>query len=98
MTTLEITQMIIGILVSIGTFLGLSAAGVRWLVKHYLAELKPNGGGSLKDKINKVELEQASLKERLDEADIVRRNMDKKLDRLYDLMITYVASKNDNNK
>lgn len=97
MTSLEITQMIIGILVSIGTFIGLSAAGVKWLVKHYFAELKPNGGGSLKDKVNKVEAEQIVLKERLDEADIVRRNMDKKLDRLYDLMITYVASKNDHN-
>jgi len=25
------------------------AVGVRWLVKHYLNELKPNGGSSLKD-------------------------------------------------
>jgi hypothetical protein len=28
---------------------------VRWLVKHYLAELKPNGGGSIKDKVNTLE-------------------------------------------
>lgn len=28
---------------------------VRWLVKHYLAELKPNGGGSIKDKVNSLE-------------------------------------------
>ena len=28
---------------------------VRWLVKHYLAELKPNGGSSLKDKVNSLE-------------------------------------------
>jgi hypothetical protein len=26
---------------------------VRWLVKHYLAELKPNGGGSVKDQVNR---------------------------------------------
>ena len=25
---------------------------VRWLVKHYLAELKPNGGGSMRDAVN----------------------------------------------
>jgi hypothetical protein len=28
---------------------------VRWLVKHYLNELKPNGGGSIKDKVNSLE-------------------------------------------
>ena len=25
---------------------------VRWLVKHYLAELKPNGGSSMRDSVN----------------------------------------------
>lgn len=28
---------------------------VRWLVKHYLAELKPNSGSSLKDSVNRLE-------------------------------------------
>lgn len=28
---------------------------VKWLVKHYLAELKPNGGGSVKDQVNRLE-------------------------------------------
>ena len=28
---------------------------VRWLVKHYLAELKPNGGSSLKDSVIRLE-------------------------------------------
>ena len=32
-----------------------AASGVRWLVKHYLAELKPNGGGSVKDQVNRLE-------------------------------------------
>ena len=27
----------------------------RWLVKHYLSELKPNGGGSVKDQVNRLE-------------------------------------------
>lgn len=31
------------------------ASLVRWLVKHYLYELKPNGGSSLKDKVNSLE-------------------------------------------
>jgi hypothetical protein len=28
---------------------------VKWLVKHYLSELKPNGGGSVKDQVNRLE-------------------------------------------
>ena len=31
------------------------AGGIRWLVKHYLYELKPNGGGSLKDSVKRLE-------------------------------------------
>ena len=30
-------------------------AGFRWLVKHYLAELKPNGGSSMNDRLTKLE-------------------------------------------
>jgi hypothetical protein len=28
---------------------------IRWLVKHYLAELKPNGGSSLRDQVTRLE-------------------------------------------
>ena len=28
---------------------------IRWMVKHYLAELKPNGGSSVSDRLNRVE-------------------------------------------
>jgi len=28
---------------------------VKWLVKHYLSELKPNGGASMSDKLNRLE-------------------------------------------
>lgn len=31
------------------------AGSVKWLVKHYLSELKPNGGSSLKDQVNRLE-------------------------------------------
>jgi hypothetical protein len=41
--------------VAIMTLLGGFSAAVRWLVKHYLAELKPNGGGSVKDQVNRLE-------------------------------------------
>jgi hypothetical protein len=35
----------------IGSFIG----SVRWLVKHYLVELKPNGGSSMNDRITRLE-------------------------------------------
>jgi len=41
--------------VSITTLIGSVAIGVRHLVKHYLSELRPNGGSSVKDKINLLE-------------------------------------------
>lgn len=41
--------------VSVTTLLGALAVGVRHLVKHYLSELKPNGGSSLKDKVDKLD-------------------------------------------
>ena len=31
------------------------AGSVRWLVKHYLSELKPNGGASMADRLSGVE-------------------------------------------
>lgn len=44
-----------GLAVAVMTLLGGFSAAVRWLVKHYLAELKPNGGGSVKDQVNRLE-------------------------------------------
>ena len=89
--------MIIGILVSVGTFIGLSAAGVRWLVKHYFNdikhELKPNGGSSLKDQVNRMERQHQEFKNRLDEADQMRRESNKKIDKMYDLLLDYIANK-----
>jgi len=41
--------------VSIVTLVSVLAMGVKHLTKHYLSELKPNGGSSLKDKVNKLE-------------------------------------------
>ena len=43
------------LLVSIMTIIAGFTAGVRWLVKHYLYELRPNGGGSVKDQVNRLE-------------------------------------------
>ena len=36
----------------IGSFIG----SVKWLVKHYLSELKNNGGSSIKDQVDRLEV------------------------------------------
>lgn len=41
--------------VSLFTLVAGFAALVRWMVKHYLYELKPNGGSSLKDTVDKLD-------------------------------------------
>ena len=43
------------IAVAIITVLGGVAAYVQFMIKHYLAELKPNGGNSIKDQVNRLE-------------------------------------------
>lgn len=43
------------IVVALITIFGAHAALVKFLTKHYLSELKPNGGNSLKDKVNQLE-------------------------------------------
>ena len=37
------------------------------LVKDYLSELKPNGGGSIKDKVNDIDRRQQKLESRVDQ-------------------------------
>jgi hypothetical protein len=41
--------------VAVCTIVGGFAAAVRWMVKHYLNELKPNSGSSLRDSVNRLE-------------------------------------------
>lgn len=41
--------------VAVVTLLGGLAAYTQFMIKHYLSELKPNGGGSIKDQVNRLE-------------------------------------------
>ena len=47
--------------VAITTLIGTLAVAVRHLVKHYLSELRPNGGSSVKDQVNRLEQKVDSL-------------------------------------
>jgi len=39
--------------------------GIKFLVKHYLSELKPNSGSSLKDSVNRLEVKADKLHDML---------------------------------
>ena len=41
--------------VAVMTIFGGFVGAVKWMVKHYLNELKPNGGSSIKDSIKRLE-------------------------------------------
>lgn len=47
----DYTTLTVAVMTIIGGFIG----AVRWLVKHYLNELKPNGGSSVKDSVARLE-------------------------------------------
>lgn len=44
-----------GLAVSLVTIASAFFMAIKWLVKHYLNELKPNSGSSLKDSVNRLE-------------------------------------------
>lgn len=44
-----------GLALAVSTLVGSFALMVRWMVNHYLEELKPNGGSSVKDQVNRLE-------------------------------------------
>jgi len=54
------------LIVSLVTIVAAFAASVRWLVKHYLSELKTNGGSSLRDQVNRLEVRVDTIIEMLD--------------------------------
>jgi hypothetical protein len=50
MSPTDWTGVVVAALTVIGSFIG----AVKWLVKHYLAELKPNSGSSMRDEISEL--------------------------------------------
>jgi len=57
----------VAIAVGVCSLIGSLAIGVRHLVKYYLAELKPNGGSSIKDKVAHIDNKIDKLEARVDD-------------------------------
>ena len=53
--------------ISICTLVGTFALMIKWLVKHYLIELKANGGSSMRDSVNVNSQRLERLELRVDE-------------------------------
>ena len=45
----------VAIAVGVSTLLTSFLLALRWVIKAYLAELRPNGGSSMKDQLNRLE-------------------------------------------
>jgi hypothetical protein len=91
MTFADIAGLILTIL-SITTILGV---GIRWIIRNYLREvlheLKPNGGSSIKDQVNRLELEVQKINTQQIDADKLRKEMNKKIDHMYDVLLDYIS-------
>jgi hypothetical protein len=52
--------------VAVVTVISAFVASIRWMVKHYLSELKTNGGSSLRDQVNRLEVRVDTIIDMLD--------------------------------
>jgi uncharacterized protein Yka (UPF0111/DUF47 family) len=75
MTPNEYTALILAFI----SILGSLAIAVRFLVKYYLVELRPNSGSSIKDRVGEIEKKIDKLESRVDQ--IYTLLMDKKTKR-----------------
>jgi hypothetical protein len=83
------------------SIIGVVAAMIRWLVKHYLdemkAEFKPNGGSSLKDQVNRLEAEHQKLFEKFEKAEDQamkdHKDLANKIDKVYSTIINILKDK-----
>jgi len=57
----------VAIAVGLSALLTSLLLALRWVIKSYLAELKPNGGSSLYDTISRLELQSSRLEKRVDD-------------------------------
>ena len=79
------------LILSILSIIAVIAGGIKWLVKHYLSELKPNSGTSMKDQISR--LETALEDQRIDSIGS-RDRQEKKLDDMYKILLDHLAKFN----
>ena len=80
MSVLDTTALI----VSICTIVAFATGSIKWLVKHYLQELRPNGGSSLKDQITRLENQDKYAAED-------RKELHRKIDQMFEVLLDHIA-------
>lgn len=64
------TALIVEILIGIVTIVSFAVISIKWLTKHYFdeikAEFKPNGGSSLRDQVDRLEVNNSRLEKKID--------------------------------
>jgi Asp/Glu/hydantoin racemase len=75
---MSMLESLVAVTVGIISILGSLVFVIRHLVKHYFAELKPNGGSSIKDQVNRLEKQHEKL--------------DSKVDKIYDILLGQTKS------
>ena len=85
----------LGLILTSLSILAVIGVAVRWVIRHYLKdvlhELKPNGGSSLKDQVNRLEKNLHSLEKIQEEADFLRKETNKKIDHMYEVLLDYIS-------
>jgi hypothetical protein len=79
------------LMVAILTIVSSIAFGIKWLVKHYLSELKSNGGSSVKDQISRLE---SALEDQRINSIESRNRQEYKIDNMYKILIDHIAKTN----
>lgn len=57
----------VGLAVGLSTLAATGLLALRWVIKSYLVELKPNSGSSLKDAVSRLEAQSNRLEKRVDD-------------------------------
>jgi preprotein translocase subunit SecD len=98
MTPIQQISLWLTIVISISTIISVVSLGVRWLVKHYLQEIKSqlhtNGGSSIKDQVNRLESRQDKDETLGKETYKKVEKLEVKIDDLYDKLISFLSRNN----
>lgn len=81
------------LIVSICTIVAFAAGSIKWLVKHYLQELRPNSGSSIKDQVGRLEKDVAILKDHMLREEKEQEEIKEKVDRMYMILLDFIAKK-----
>ena len=79
----------VAVIVGVITIITSVAMSIRWLVKHYLDELRPNSGSSIKDQITRLEKKQEEMEKISNQQ---HSKLERKIDKMYEILLEHLSS------